>query len=87
MSQITRRIKRTLTKTTVNPTVAARKAWAKFGADAGKPPGPDRATTTVGENVTLKLVAGGQKVTERTRRCRVYLGVLTIFDIPDRTRA
>jgi len=59
--KITRRIKRTLTKSAVNPTIAARKNWAKFGADKGKPAGPDRATTTVGENVGLKLVAGGQK--------------------------
>ncbi|KAG8878120.1 translation initiation factor eIF3 subunit g [Tulasnella sp. 332] len=60
--KITRRIRRTLTKTSVNPEVAARKSWAKFGADKGKPPGPDKATTTVGETVHLKLMAGGQKV-------------------------
>lgn len=59
--KITRKIKRTLTKSTVDPVVAARKSWAKFGADRGKPVGPDRATTTVGENVGLKLIAGGQK--------------------------
>ncbi|KAG8979953.1 translation initiation factor eIF3 subunit g [Tulasnella sp. 425] len=47
---ITRKIKRTLTKSTVDPVVAARKSWAKFGADRGKPVGPDRATTTLGEN-------------------------------------
>ena len=62
--QITRRIKRTLTKSAVNPVIAARKNWEKFGADKGKPVGPDRATTTVGENVGLKLIAGGQKVCE-----------------------
>jgi len=59
--KITRKIKRTLTKTTVNPAVAARKTWTKFGNDKGKGAGPDRATTTVGENVNLKLTAGGQK--------------------------
>jgi len=60
--KITRRIKRTVVKNNVNPVVAARKNWAKFGADRGKPHGPDRATTTVGENVGLKLVPGGQKL-------------------------
>lgn len=60
--QITRRIKMTLVKTVVEPAVAERKQWAKFGADKGKPAGPDRATTTVGEKIPLKLVAGGQKV-------------------------
>ncbi|KAG8983116.1 translation initiation factor eIF3 subunit g [Tulasnella sp. JGI-2019a] len=60
--KITRRIRRTLTKTSVNPEVAARKSWAKFGADKGKPPGPDKATTAIGETVNLKLMAGGQKV-------------------------
>ncbi|KAG8980539.1 translation initiation factor eIF3 subunit g, partial [Tulasnella sp. 427] len=59
--KITRKIRRTLTKSTVDPIVAARKNWAKFGADRGKPTGPDRATTTVGENVGLKIIAGGLK--------------------------
>lgn len=72
LGQITRRIKRTLTKTSVDPTVAARKAWPKFGNDKGKPPGPDRATTTVGENVHLKLLAGGQKVRLRVVWIRVH---------------
>ena len=41
-------------------TVAERKNWAKFGQERGNKPGPDRATTTVGENVTLKLSAGNK---------------------------
>jgi translation initiation factor 3 subunit G len=44
----------------VNHEVAERKNWPKFGAEKGKKPGPDNATTTVGENVTLKLVAGNK---------------------------
>ena len=41
-------------------TVAERKNWAKFGQEKGNKPGPDRATTTVGENVMLKLSAGNK---------------------------
>ena len=44
----------------MNHKVAERKNWPKFGAEKGKKPGPDNATTTVGENVTLKLVAGNK---------------------------
>ncbi|KAG8927715.1 translation initiation factor eIF3 subunit g [Tulasnella sp. 419] len=58
--KITRRIKRTLVKATVDPVVAQRKTWAKFGAEKGAKPGPDRATTTVAENVVLKLMAGSK---------------------------
>lgn len=58
--QITRRIKRTLQKSVVEHNVAERKKWAKFGQEKGHPPGPDRATTTVGEELTLKLSAGNK---------------------------
>jgi translation initiation factor 3 subunit G len=58
--QITRRIKRTLQKSVVEHTVAERQKWAKFGKERGNKPGPDRATTTVGENVALKLSAGNK---------------------------
>jgi len=58
--KITRRIKRTLQRSLVEHAVAERKQWAKFGAERGKKPGPDRATTAVGENVGLKLSAGNK---------------------------
>lgn len=58
--KITKRIKRTLQKSLVEHAVAERKTWAKFGHEKGNKPGPDRATTTVGENVTLKLSAGNK---------------------------
>ncbi|QRV82241.1 eukaryotic translation initiation factor 3 subunit G [Ceratobasidium sp. AG-Ba] len=54
----TRRIKRTLQKALVDHATAERKSWAKFGAEKGNKPGPDRATTTVGEAIGLKLSAG-----------------------------
>ena len=44
----------------MNHAVAERKHWAKFGQERGNKPGPDRATTTVGENVFLKLSAGNK---------------------------
>ncbi|TDL24567.1 translation initiation factor 3 RNA-binding subunit [Rickenella mellea] len=61
--KVTRKIKRVLQKAVVEHAVAERKTWAKFGKEKGNKPGPDRATTTVGENVTLKLTAGN-KATE-----------------------
>ncbi|PPQ65792.1 hypothetical protein CVT26_000377 [Gymnopilus dilepis] len=58
--KITRKIKRTLQKSVVDHAVAERQKWSKFGQEKGNKPGPDRATTTVGENVTLKLMAGNK---------------------------
>ncbi|KAL4253665.1 translation initiation factor 3 subunit G [Abortiporus biennis] len=58
--KITKKIKRTLQKALVDHSVAERKTWAKFGQEKGNKPGPDRATTTVGENVYLKLSAGNK---------------------------
>jgi translation initiation factor 3 subunit G len=58
--KITRRTKRTLQKSVVDHEVAERQKWAKFGQERGNKPGPDRATTTVGENVTLTISAGNK---------------------------
>ncbi|KAG8720390.1 translation initiation factor eIF3 subunit g [Ceratobasidium sp. 395] len=57
----TRRIKRTLQKALVDHATAERKSWVKFGAEKGNKPGPDRATTTVGEAIGLKLSAGHKR--------------------------
>ncbi|CUA77273.1 Eukaryotic translation initiation factor 3 subunit G [Rhizoctonia solani] len=54
----TRRIKRTLKKALVDHATAERKQWVKFGNEKGNKTGPDRATTTVGEALMLKLTAG-----------------------------
>lgn len=59
--KVTRKIKRTLVKTSVNHVVAERMGWAKFGQEKGAAPGPHAATTTVGENVRLRIQAGGIK--------------------------
>ncbi|KAJ3892755.1 eukaryotic translation initiation factor 3 subunit G-domain-containing protein [Lentinula edodes] len=58
--KITRKIKRTLQKSVVEHQVAERQKWEKFGAERGNARGPDRATTTVGENVYLTLSAGNK---------------------------
>jgi hypothetical protein len=61
-TKIIRKIKRTLQKSIVDHAVAERQKWAKFGAEKGNKPGPDRATTTVGESVALKLTAGNKVI-------------------------
>ena len=50
----TRRIRTTVVKETVNPRVAERRAWSKFGLEKGHPPGPSFDTTSVGENIIFK---------------------------------
>ncbi|KDN44497.1 translation initiation factor 3, RNA-binding subunit [Tilletiaria anomala UBC 951] len=57
--KVTRRVRRTLIRTQVNQASVARQSWSKFGKEKGNPPGPHMATTTIGENVQLKLSAGG----------------------------
>ncbi|KDQ60431.1 hypothetical protein JAAARDRAFT_153055 [Jaapia argillacea MUCL 33604] len=61
--KITRKTKRVLQKSLVEHAVAERQNWAKFGKEKGNKPGPDRSTTTVAEDVVLKLSAGN-KTTE-----------------------
>lgn len=53
-----RRIRVTERREKVNHAVAERKKWAKFGLEKNNPPGPDLATTTVGEDVPMRLEFG-----------------------------
>ncbi|CAK5272134.1 unnamed protein product [Mycena citricolor] len=62
--KIIRRSKRTLQKSVVDHAVAERLKWAKFGRDKGSAKGPDRATTTVGEEVFLKISAGNKSASD-----------------------
>ena len=41
-------------KEKVNPIVAERREWAKFGLEKNKPKGPQSDTTTVGENIVFR---------------------------------
>ncbi|KAF2797336.1 eIF-3 RNA-binding subunit [Melanomma pulvis-pyrius CBS 109.77] len=50
----TRRIKKITIKQVVNPRVAERKHWPKFGAEKGKPLGPQTDTTSVAENISFR---------------------------------
>jgi translation initiation factor 3 subunit G len=54
----TRRIKKTVIKQIVNPRVAERKQWAKFGQEKGKPAGPQTDTVSVAENIVFRPVPG-----------------------------
>ncbi|KAI9785306.1 MAG: translation initiation factor eIF3 subunit g [Geoglossum umbratile] len=50
----TRKIRTTVVKEHVNPRVAERKTWPKFGLEKGHAPGPDLQTTSVGENIVFR---------------------------------
>ncbi len=50
----TRRIRTTVVKEHVNPRVAERKGWAKFGLEKGHAAGPSLDTTSVGENIIFR---------------------------------
>jgi len=54
----TQRIKKTTIKKFEKPGVAERRQWAKFGIEAGRAPGPHPDTTTLGENIIFRPVAG-----------------------------
>lgn len=60
----TRRIKKTVIKQVVNPRVAERKAWAKFGAEKGKPAGPQTDTVSVAENIVFRPTSNWKASTE-----------------------
>lgn len=49
----TRIIKKTVLKTKVDPRVAERRKWAKFGLSANDGAGPQSQTTSVGEDIQL----------------------------------
>ena len=50
----TRRIKTTVKTERVNPRVAERKGWSKFGLETGHKAGPSLDTTSVGENIIFR---------------------------------
>jgi translation initiation factor 3 subunit G len=52
--KVTRRIRTTVVKEHVNPRVAERRAWAKFGLEKGHAAGPSFDTTSVGENIIFR---------------------------------
>lgn len=52
--KVTRKTRTTIHREKVNPEIAERRNWAKFGAEKGKPKGPQSDTTTVGENIVFR---------------------------------
>ncbi|KAJ5105554.1 hypothetical protein NUU61_002901 [Penicillium alfredii] len=52
--KVTRRIKTTVVRENVNPQVAERRSWAKFGLEKGHAAGPSFDTTSVGENIIFR---------------------------------
>jgi translation initiation factor 3 subunit G len=50
----TRRIRKTVIKQVVNPRVAERKHWEKFGEEKGKGAGPQTDTTSIAENIVFR---------------------------------
>ncbi|ORY23625.1 eukaryotic translation initiation factor 3, subunit 4 delta, 44kDa [Naematelia encephala] len=62
--KVTRRVRRRLQTQLVSHTVAERKHLPKFGLDKGKPSGPDRTTTIIGENLHFKISATTNKAVE-----------------------
>lgn len=78
--KITRKTRTTVHKEVVNPLVAERRSWSKFGLEKGKPAGPQPDTTSVGENIVFKpsrdwknvqadeAKAGGGKAEEKSMK-------------------
>lgn len=52
--KVTRKTRTTVHKEKVNPAVAERRSWAKFGLEKGKGRGPQSDTTSVGENIVFR---------------------------------
>lgn len=52
-------------KEEVNDRILARRKWSKFGAAKNSPPGPDPATTSVGEDVYLVLKSKAEVVPDQ----------------------
>lgn len=88
--KITRKIQRQLQTHKANKSMAERKRWKKFGAASRHGAGPEKSTTTVGENIVLKMtsnideldtaddVASGDKVASKLKdkkiSCRLCKG-------------
>ncbi|AET39151.1 translation initiation factor eIF3 core subunit g Ecym_4071 [Eremothecium cymbalariae DBVPG len=53
--KVTQRVKEIKITEKVNKSIAARRKWAKYGAEANSPPGPNLSTTKLGEELHLKL--------------------------------
>lgn len=53
--KLTQKIRTVTAQEKVNPHVAERKAWAKYGLEKGNPQGPSTKTTSLSETIPFKL--------------------------------
>lgn len=53
--RVTQKVREVKVTEKVNHSVAERRKWAKYGLEKGRGPGPNVVTTSVGENIGLKL--------------------------------
>jgi translation initiation factor 3 subunit G len=60
----TRRIRLVTHREVVNPRVAERKTWSKFGLSSNDKAGPQSDTTSVGENIIFRLSTNWKKDTK-----------------------
>lgn len=63
----TRRIRKTVVRQVVNPRVAERRGWIKFGNEKGKPVGPQTDTTSVAENIVFRPAVNWKATAEEDR--------------------
>lgn len=88
LKQVTRKIRSKLVTEHVNKAVAQRKKWEKFGEEKGKKAGPDLSTTTIGENIPLKLGSNTGKVKyirEKERKKERKEKVVNIYNVECRS--
>ena len=52
--RVTRKTRTTVKTERVNPAVAERRTWSKFGAEKSKPVGPQSDTTSIAENIVFR---------------------------------
>lgn len=53
--RVTQKIKLVTAQEKVNPHVAERKSWVKYGLEKGSPQGPSQKTTSLSEDISFKL--------------------------------
>lgn len=66
--KVTQKVREIKVTEKVNKSVASRKHWKKFGAEANSAPGPDYSTTQLGEELVLRLGTSWKKIEEEEEK-------------------